>query len=67
MQGQKSSSFKIENTATFCVHKICGPKCETDKIPNNIHAIEERLREKVSEKLEKEKKEKNKQESKNTK
>ena len=67
MRGQKSSSFKIENTATFCVHKICGPKCETDKIPNNIHAIEERLREKVSEKLEKEKKEKNKQESKNTK
>ena len=40
-------NFKIKESATFCVHKICGSKCKTDKVPNNIHAIEEKLRDKA--------------------
>ena len=30
---------------TFCVHKICGSKCKAEKVPNNIQAIENKLKE----------------------
>ena len=50
LRGQNSSAnFKIKETASFCVHKICGSKCKTDKVPNNINAIEEKLRKKAEE------------------
>ena len=56
-------SFEVEVMTKFCVHKICGSQmCKTKKVPNNIHAIEERLRERAetlaAEKIKKEKKKK---------
>ena len=57
--GQNSSAkFKIKETASFCVHKICGSNCISDKVPNNVHAIEEKLREKAAKILRKKKKSK---------
>ena len=63
LRGRNSSkSFKIEVLTKFCVHKICGSQCKTKKVPNNIHAMEERLRERAeklaAEKINKEKKKK---------
>ena len=44
-KGEDSSvSFKIEESKTFCVHKSCGPLCKIQKVPNNIQAIEDKLR-----------------------
>ena len=73
LRGRNSSkSFKIKGKDNFCVHKICGSQlCKNEKVPNNIHAIEERLRERaeklVADKIEKEKKRKRKAKVKNTK
>ena len=46
-----SKKFKIEETATFCVHKICGSKCKAQKVPNSIQAIESNLRELAAAKI----------------
>ena len=46
-----SVSFKIEKTKTFCVHKSCGPLCKSEKVPNNIQAIREKLRQIAADKI----------------
>ena len=36
---------------TFCVHKICGSKCNAEKVPYNIQVIEKKLRNIAAEKI----------------
>ncbi len=47
----RRKNFNVEGKNNFCVHKICGSKCQTEKVPYNIQVIEERLRNFVSEKI----------------
>ena len=37
--------FKIASEKYYCVHKICGPRCTSEKVTDNIQSIQQKLRE----------------------